>query len=333
MDLDDGGRQVPSREPRSGVGVMAGEAVTTGPGRVSERRALPMLAVALAASSIGMITFTLVVAASNGELSRVFGPSVLLAGAMSVVGGLIAYRRPHLRVGWLLLFIGVTQALVQFAGAYALLARQSAVGLPAPDVFAWITTWMWMPGLGCLLTFLFLLFPDGHLPSPRWRWLAWLSATVLVIAIGAVAISSWPLREAILHHAGEHHGGGPPPGSLADRVFGPAVLILGACALASMLSLVFRYRRATADVRHQLKWFAYGAAYDVAVSGPLDFIHLQGPTATVGVILQGVGVIGLATAIGVAIFRYHLYDIDIEPWSTARWQRSSARSTSASWWG
>ena len=285
---------------------MAGEAVTAGPGSVSERRALPVLALALAASSIALVSFTLLEAISTGALTQVFGPSVLLVAAMATVGGLIASRRPHHRMGWVLLLIAITQGLSGFSAGYVHLAYQAGVGVPAPDVFAWMNTWMWMPGLGTMLTFLFLLFPDGHLPSPRWRWLAWLSGAVLVIAIGAVAISSWSKRGPALLNAG-----GPPPGSLADRVFGPAMLILGVCALASMLSLVFRYRRATADGRHQLKWFAYSAVYAVAVAGPLDFIPLHGPAATVGVILQCVGVVGLSTAIGIAIFRYHLYDIDV----------------------
>src|SRR5258708_9601167 len=78
-----------------------------------------------------------------------------------------------------------------------------------------------------------------------------------------------------------------------------------------MTSLVLRYRRSSADVRHQLKWFAYAAAYAVIAAGPLDFIPLHGPVATVGVTLQCLGVLGLASAIGIAIFRYRLYDIDL----------------------
>jgi signal transduction histidine kinase len=286
--------------------MMAGGATTAGSGPVSERGVLPGVAVALAASSIALVSFTLLAAISTGALTQVFGPSILLTVAMATVGGLVASRRPHHRVGWVLLFIAFTQGVSSFSEGYIHLAYQAGVRVPAPDVFAWLNTWMWMPGLGTMLTFLFLLFPDGHLPTPRWRWLAWLTGAVLVIATGVVAAGSWSARgPAPLSNAG------PPPSSLARVVFGPAILILGGCALASVVSLVFRYRRATADVRHQVKWFAYSAVYAVTVAGPLDWVNLQGPAATVGVILQCVGVLGLSSAIGIAIFRYHLYDIDV----------------------
>jgi signal transduction histidine kinase len=274
----------------------------------SVRRAIPLFALALAATTVAMEIFTIVVAARLNVLGQVFGPSLLLGLSMAIVGGLIASRRPRELIGWLLLFIGTTQALVEFAGAYADLAYLAGAGLPAPQIFAWINTWMWMPGLGSLVTFLLLLFPNGHLPSPRWRWLAFFSGAVLVFAIAAVAITSWSARGAIFAH---HGGDGPPPGSLAGLVFGPSALIIGGCALASISSLVFRYRRADPDTRHQLKWFALAATYAVTVAGPLDFIHLQGPAAAAALILQSLGVLGLASAIGIAIFRYRLYDIDV----------------------
>jgi signal transduction histidine kinase len=271
-------------------------------------RAIVLLALALAAISVAMAVFTIVATETMGILSRVFPPSLLLGASMALVGGLIASRRPRQAMGWVLLFIGSTQALVEFAGAYSELAYTGGVGVPAPGFFGWINTWMWMPGLGTLVTFLLLLFPDGHLPSPRWRWLARISGAVLFVAIGAVAITSWSAPGPVLAH---HKTSGPPPGSLAAIVFGPSVLILGACALASMSSLVFRYRRASGDVRHQLKWFAFAAVYVVGVAGPLDFAHVPEPLATVAPILQSLGVLGLASAIGIAVLRYRLYDIDV----------------------
>jgi signal transduction histidine kinase len=275
------------------------------------QRVMASLAVAVAAASVAMTVFVLLAAASIGALSRVFAPSIVLGASFAVVGGLIASRRPGHRIGWLLLFIALTQSIVEFSGAYSHLAYESGVSLPAPDVFAWISLWMWMPGLGSLVTFLFLLFPDGRLLSSRWRWVAILSAAVLGGLIVLTAATTWPMRGPLLVRGGGDHHGGPPPGSLLATVFVPAVLILGACALASITSLALRYRRSSADVRHQLKWFAYAAAYAVIAAGPLDFIALHGPVATLGVTLQCLGVLGLAAAIGIAIFRYHLYDIDV----------------------
>src|SRR5258708_4275887 len=269
------------------------------------------VAVAVATASVAMTAFVLLAAASSGALSRVFAPSVVLGASFAVVGGLIASRRPGHRIGWLLLFIALTQSIVEFSGAYSHLAYESGVSLPAPEIFAWMSLWMWMPGLGSLVTFLYLLFPDGRLLSARWRSVAILSATVLGGMIVLTAVTAWPARGPQLVQGGGDHHGGPPPGSLLATVFVPAVLILGGCALASITSLVLRYRRSSADVRHQLKWFGYAAAYAIIAAGPLDFIPLHGPVATVGVTLQCLGVLGLASAIGIAIFRYRLYDIDV----------------------
>src|SRR5258708_37262745 len=106
------------------------------------------------------------------------------------------------------------------------------------ELLDWMSLWMWMPGFGLLVTFLFLLFPDGRLLSARWRSVAILSATVLGGLIVLTAVTAWPVRGPQLVQGGGDHHGGPPPGSLLATVFVPAVLILGGCALASITSLV-----------------------------------------------------------------------------------------------
>jgi signal transduction histidine kinase len=285
---------------------------TVAPATASPRgdRALALLAVAISLASLAMVIVAVLIAATTGAMDQVFGPSITTAASIAVVGGLIASRRPREVIGWLLLFVAVTQGLVEFAGAYAHLAYKVGVPLPAGDVASWLGTWMWMPGLGTMVTFGFLLFPDGRLPSPRWRVVALVAGADIALLVLVVAIGSWSYRGP-----GLMGPGGLPPGSLAERVFGPGLLVMGACVLGSFGSLVARYRRADTALRHQLKWFVFGAAILVVVAGssfssvsdPID----KSPLAVAFRVGQTVGAAGLPVAIAIAIFRYRLYDIDM----------------------
>ena len=254
-----------------------------------------------------MVVFVLIAAVSHGALGRVYGPSTVFAPSMAIVGGLIASRRPRHLIGWLVLFIAFTQAFVETAGVYAHLAYDFQAALPAPDVAAWLSVWMWMPGLGSALTLLPLLFPTGHLLSRRWRWVSGLSVLALTVGISAIAVASWPLRGPRLHSSG-----GPPPGSLVAIIFPAAGLVVGCCAVAALVSVVQRYRRSAADERHQLKWVGFGAAILVA-SATSDFITLPPGSAAqvLWLILAPIGALALPVAIGIAILRYRMYDIDL----------------------
>jgi signal transduction histidine kinase len=270
-------------------------------------RALVFLAIAISVASLAMVALTVVLAAIYGALGGIFWPSIVTATSFAVVGGLIASRRPREVIGWVLLFVAATQATVEFAGAYASLAYKFGVHLPAPDLASWLGTWMWMPGLATMVTFVFLLFPDGRLPSKRWRVLAFVAGADLVVLVGVIAISSWTYRGVGLIGVG-----GPPAGSLAEKIARPALLLLGGCGLASLASLVARYRRADAVQRHQLKWFLFGAATLALVAGTSFNNAKQGSPLAVGLqVGQTIGAAGLPAAIAIAVFRYRLYDIDV----------------------
>jgi hypothetical protein len=103
-------------------------------------------------------------------------------GSCATVGALIASRRPRNVIGWILCAIGLSSAVAGFAqdyGAFALLGRQQGVfgGL----VMGWLGSWPWYIAFGLVLTFLVLLFPNGRLPSPRWRPVAWLAGAYLAV--------------------------------------------------------------------------------------------------------------------------------------------------------
>jgi hypothetical protein len=171
------------------------------------------------------------------------------------------------------------------------------VTLPDGPLMSWLSYFTWVPGLSLAITFVPLLFPDGSLPSRRWRAVAWLSTVPLAIFV-VLQVYLWPYRGRI-----------PPPklggliGDLSD-LLGPLMLV---CAVACVSSLMFRYRRAAGRERQQIKWFAYTAAsflIALVVSiylpfGPITYVPLLPAVLLVPV------------AMGIAILRYRLYDIDV----------------------
>ncbi len=223
-----------------------------------------------------------------------------------ILGGLVASRRPENLYGWLWLGLGLSASLLQLAGSYAAYALVVEPGsLPAPRAVGQVLGMAWGTGI-ILLPFLLLLFPTGRLPSQRWRPVAW---TVLVA--GAVLLISGPFTPG-------NSGIGPFENPLGARgVVGEAIVYISAAAVfaifvavvLSALSLVFRYRRAGGIERQQIKWFAYAA---VLFGGSLVFGGFLGQDLP-GIwdaLFETVTFIPLYVAVGVAILRYRLYEID-----------------------
>jgi hypothetical protein len=220
-----------------------------------------------------------------------------------LLGGLIASRRPENPYGWLWIGFGLGFTLATFTETYAAYALVVEPGsLPAPRMVGgpvgaegfvlWIT----------LLSFILLLFPDGRLPSRRWRFLAW-----SVVAVGAVLVVLGPLvtapaDERFLNPIGV---GGAAGEVIRTLGFGGVLALFGAVIL-SALSLVFRYRRAAGVERQQIKWFAYAAA----LVGGYTVLSFFLPDL-LNALLGNAVALGLYGAVGVAILKYRLYDIDV----------------------
>jgi hypothetical protein len=163
---------------------------------------------------------------------------------------------------------------------------------------SWLSYFTWVPGFSLAITFVPLLFPDGGLPSRRWRPVAWLSTVPLAIFV-VLQVYLWPYRGRI-----------PPPkftsirgpiGALSDLVF-PLMLV---CAFACVSSLMFRYRRAVGRERQQIKWFAYAAAVFLIVTVVSEFLPFGLITDSLWLPAAPL----VPVAVGIAILRYRLYDI------------------------
>jgi hypothetical protein len=223
--------------------------------------------------------------------------AISLAGIIGapVVGGLVAARRPRNPYGWLWLGFGLgitLQLLAESYAAYALVVQPGS--LPAPREISRLLA-VGGPTALALAPFLFLLFPSGRLPSRHWRPVAWIAALS-----GAVIVVLNLLFE------------------MPDQVGGAITVITVAAAFAifttillSALSLVVRYRQASGVERQQLKWFAFaavlGASYIVGIFLQLERV-LGG---TLWQLADAATNTGIYAAVGIAILRYRLYDIDL----------------------
>lgn len=232
--------------------------------------------------------------------------------AFSTVGALVASRRPEHRIGWLFCAIGFLVGVDHFCGeyaTYALLAHSDA--LPAGEAAAWIRSWIWIVS-GGLGVFLVLLFPDGRLESGRWRYLAWLNVFITVSGAIVVAFSTGPVDaiSAIRNPLGIDSLGI----AFRERAGDLVEVLQVACALTAAVSPLVRLRRARFEERQQIKWFAYTAPvliFGALLSSPAPEVWDAWWIPWVGFVLYIVGIVGLPVAVGIAVLRYHLYDIDL----------------------
>src|SRR5215217_4145785 len=225
--------------------------------------------------------------------------------AFSVVGAIIASRQPRNAIGWIFCGIGLVVGLNSITGGYAeyRLSGGSAPGSLA-ETAAWFSSWSWTLWLYVPTSFLLLLFPDGRLPSPRWRPVAWCAALGVAGFLAVYALKAGPLEDfpRITNPYGVES---PILGAVAIA----GVILAAASMVASAVSLIVRMRRAGRAERQQIKWLAYGGA--LVVGAVFASVVISIWSADVGIALISLGLLGVPIFTGVAIARYRLYDIDI----------------------
>jgi hypothetical protein len=238
-----------------------------------------------------------------------FVPHVFLVPGYATVGAVIAARRRN-RIGWLFLAFGLLAALLSFGNTYFMRGAIVTPGsLPAARVAVWAGTVMWPSGY-LFLALLLLLFPDGRLPSPRWRPVALVLAVSWSVAIlySAFAPATTVANVTFPNPVGIQVLGHPTWKAVAQGAAAVAVATLAAAALGPLL----RFRRGDPAQRQQLKWFAFVIV--VSVVTLLVALAVGGALPVVATMLWGVAVagvlVGLPAAVGLAILRYRLYDID-----------------------
>ena len=298
---------------------MAGQtAVTTAGGARRLHLASPVTALVLGGLVLALVIADVPLAGLAHQSMDASGGSlpVWISAGFGVVGFVVAWRKPGNPLGWVILALAGFFALSEDASFYAVADyRLRHGGLPLGWV-ALLAQPGWAPGI-VLLGLLFLLFPDGRPPSPRWRWVLWVYFTVAMLwIIGAFILTVG----AIIGH----HTQVDPSGNLlildnnsaqsaawwnvVTNVFFP---LLALCWLGSLGGQVLSYRRSSGERRQQLKWLMSGSAIagvSILISGPLlgttsGILRFAGDIATAGSL-------AIPLSIGVAVFKYRLFDID-----------------------
>lgn len=269
-----------------------------------------------AVTAWGMVVATLLVAAARVALSPGTALAYTLTGMSSLVfvglGAVVVTRRNADVIGWLMVVAGTGFAVYDLATVYAHVGLVEAQGsLVGAGWAAWVASWVWVPGFSAAFLFLPLLFPDGRLPSHRWRPVLYVMLAMVVMQLVVQPV----------------HPGGlviTDPVTNADIVVGPNPLGLPALApamtvfdvvinvgffpllIAVAASVVVRYRRSRGVERYQLRWFLYAV-------GVLPLMFALSAAADGNVIANAVAAVaatGVPVAIGVAVLRYRLYEID-----------------------
>jgi hypothetical protein len=237
----------------------------------------------------------------------------LLFVSFATVGALVASRWPRNAIGWIFCWLGLSFSLGSASEEYALYALVTEAGsLPGAEGMLWLTAWFGGPIVFALFALVFLLFPDGRLPSRRWRPVIWLQL-VAVVCLVAFAFEPGPLGNLGLVRVTNPFGVQGAAALLGTLSWVGFFMTL-AVAVAGGISLVLRFRRARGVERQQIKWFAFSGVVFCAVfaAGPFLWALPQSPaTAWIWPVLFLAGASTIPVAVGIAILRYRLYDIDL----------------------
>jgi signal transduction histidine kinase len=282
-----------------------------GRGRRLARLAWGLLAVVVLLTIADLVLMTVNGARGWNGSFGITGVSTAVPLTFAAMGALVASRQQGNAVGWIFLGAGLSWALGATAQQYAIRTVFVAPGsLPGAVVAAWLGSWAFLPVLSLLGIFLPLLFPNGRLPSRRWRFFA---RVIAVVAVLAIVIDAVPPANLTIDSSGELQNASllaTGPNDPLAGIAGFLQLILAAGALAAIGSMILRYRRASAETRHQLKWFLFSGAALVAAVITTTFTS-NGSGSSFGAAFFVVAALGLPVATGIAILKYRLYDIDV----------------------
>ena len=259
--------------------------------------------------AVGITALTILITAADAILRRMESaargspdgltllPMVL---TLAAVGGLVAARRPRNAYGWILAGAGAGLAINMLSIDYA--AAAVVRGYPGAEAAAYVAVIAASAWWSTFVTFVPLLYPTGTLPTARWRWVGWVAgAGIVLMTIGltwTAVVTGAPevVRRFRLNLPVEESGAAE-----AINTMGHIGVFFG--LLAGVVAVVVRWRRADAIQRLQLKWFAFGATLAA-------FSILVAPLLAEAMWLEVIALTTMPLVIGIAILRWHLYDID-----------------------
>ena len=266
------------------------------------------LAVGLVATSAVLIALS-IAAVADGVISGVKDAGVqdgvglasflIPIAAFSVVGGLIAIRLPRHPIGWLLVVVGLLFSVVVASSASSVWMLEATSAPQALGEWLSVPGHVWVIALGLIGAQLPLRLPDGRLPSPRWRWYSRISIALIAIAWIGMTVQPGPVNGVA--------GTANPLGSETLKPISGAIFLAILSFVGGLTALIVRYKRADAHSRVQLRWMALGgAAFLIVFLGTLPLSHVDAIT-----FVSQAAFAALPIAIGYAILKHRLYDIDV----------------------
>jgi two-component system, NarL family, sensor kinase len=235
-----------------------------GVGGTSIRPAL-WLAWSLCALSLALTALSYLLIALNLSLDAPvyfywLEPTTIALG-YSVIGAIIAARLPDHPIGWICCAIGFMGAVEHFSSEYAIYALVAhPEALAGGDAMLWLSIWIWIVMFG-LIVYLILLFPNGRLPSSRWRWFAWLSVLLTLLAAILMAVSPDAALD-VLGSSDNLHISFPNPLGIEGlpNLYRPVQTLVLASGLVAAASVVVGRRNTKGIERQQIKWLLYASA-------------------------------------------------------------------------
>ena len=263
--------------------------------------ALPVGGVAFARTMRSTATLELPYGSAGAADSVVFTLATVLT--FTVVGAVVASRHPRNPIGWIFCSVGLVEGFDTLARGYAEFWLVSGSGSRSlGETAAWFASWSWT--ILVVAPTSLLLFPNGRLPSPRWRPVAWLAGLGISGFVVGYALQGGPLGD--FPQVVNPYGVDSP---IVGVVRAASNLVVGFSMVAAAVSVIVRALRAGRVERQQIKWLAYGGAVMVGA------IFVGGAVALwsemIGIAVISLALLGLPVFTGIAIARYRLYDIDI----------------------
>jgi hypothetical protein len=275
--------------------------------------ALAGLALAVA-GAVGAIVIRFATQAPFLPVSFGFGPTAMVAFIVmglswASTGAFLVIRRPENTVGRVMVVAGAGYALSMLCAAltFAFAAEGTTQGHRLAELAGWATV-MWTQ-FGAILFLIGFIFPTGRAQSPRWAWLVRLSWPGMVLFSAALLLQPGPLH--LFPTLQNPFGFGPD--LRGNQATNPLIALFSVIlAPGFTISLITRYRTASRTERQQLKWFVLAlavAVFSVGFSAMQEFLATGTPDE-LGLTVYGFAAAGVPVAIGIAILRYHLFDID-----------------------
>jgi signal transduction histidine kinase len=250
-------------------------------------------------------------AAISGDYRKIVSHQTLtpfITAGFAIIGALVASRRPRNSIGWIFTAVSILFALTALSAAIFVDGLTSS---PFNNWAYWFGSWLWIPAI-ILPSFVLLVFPDGRLPSPRWRFVTWPAGLGLVIIILVVMMYPGSL---------ESYGMGTNPFGITEalpileKLVYPGGALLAIGVLGSFAAPFVRFHRSTGIEREQMKWLVYAVSLNLLFYTLTSIAWVIWPDFSwkneINIVVNDLGVLGIAIAAAIAILRHRLYDINL----------------------